>query len=446
MKSKFLWGSLFLTPLSLLAHTPLDLDQIAQTRCFAIESESPQRQLEIGPHTVTACYMSLDANRQLMYIKDDDGANKLTSVLTTQNEKGIELAHFSQAFGEITRAKQRPYAHNPMPAPARLEEALTLEDAQEISPLSVYSDRLKEQLEEIVQSFYDKNMPEVDVEDFGILSEDALSASTSAQLPPARQPKDGYWWPHTGVPLANGPDSPLAKYDKYVESVTGRNPRSYEWERANHFTDTFWAGHCNGWVSSSILYGYDGVTLRDHRNNTLITASDLQGLRTATSYCVSTKVVGRRYRGDRSDVWDVYPDKFHKNLEYQIRFMRKPIAMDYLSMMPVDNHIISGYHMTYQNSGTRRVLVTAKLRVHAYNYTQVHVDRVAKPYELVYKYHLYKDSRGRITGGKWLDPGNHPDFLWVPLAQAKCSGENPRMHHKFVDQMIKDLKPATRRR
>lgn len=437
-----------MTPFGALANDSLITpEQISESRCFEFPVESPQRDFHFEPQTTTACYLQIDERRQLAFLKDSEGANLFTSVLTTTTEEGVQLEHFSQVMGEATRAKQNVFAHNPLPAPHTLEAALNSTPApQEISQFSIYSDELREQLNAIYKSFYDKSIKTVEVdEDFGALHGEALTIDSS-YLSRDRQPSDGYWWPHTGVPLADGPSSPLAKYDAYVESVTGKNPRSFEWEKANHHTDTFWAGHCNGWAAASILYGFDDMSLRDSKNSTIITASDLQGLRTATSYCVSTKVIGKRYSGPGSDVTDVHADVFHKTLQYYIRLMKKPVVIDYLSMMPVDNHIISGYTMNYERAGTNRYLVTAKLRVHGYNYGRVNVKQVAKHYELVYKYYLWKDDRGRILGGRWVDPKDHPDFMWVPLSQSRCRGENPRVDHSYVEHMIKNLKRVTNHR
>lgn len=419
---------------------------MAEVRCFKFDAASPQRQfnfsdLHLSGRKVTGCYLRLDDKRQLAFLKTKDGADKLASALIETSGTGLTLEHFSMTKGDVIRAKQNPYAHNPLPIPASLEEALAQEDPVETAPLRLYSDDLRRQLNEIVENYFNKNIPTVEIgPDFGSFPENALVSSY--HLPPSRQPMDGYWWPHKGIPLADGPNSPLAKYDAYVQRVTGVNPKSYEWERAHHFTNTFWAGHCNGWVSSSILYGYDGVNLRDRPNGNIISSSDLQGLRAATSYCVSTRVVGRRYRGEGSDLSDPNPADFHKTLDYYIRFMRKPVAMDYLSGDRVDNHIISGYDIEYKPAGPRKALVTATLKVHGYSYAKVSVKRPAKSYKIVYSYYLYKDSRGRLSGGRWVDPRHHPDFLWVPLSQSRCSGENPRMNHKYVDQMIRRLPRA----
>lgn len=429
------------------AQEPLiSADEVAKARCFQFEVESVARHLELEPNMLIGCYIPVSEREQLAFIKDSEGANKFSTALTETNDEGkISLKHFSLSAGEESRVKQKVLTLNPLPIPPTLEQTLELEDVPtEVNELAIFSDTLRAQLNEIMASYYKESLQDVVVdEDFAHLNDNKIN-SEAFHLPVSKQPADGYWWPHTGVPLANGPSSPLGKYDAYVAAVTGKNPNSVQWEIANHHTDTFWAGHCNGWVASSILYGFDGKDLYDHHNGVTISASDIQGLRTATSYCVSNTVIGSRYNSARNDVSDVHPDVFHRTLQYYIRMLQKPIAMDYLSMMPVDNHIISGYEFFYEPAGGTRYLVTAKLKVHGYNYGRVSVKQVAKSYELVYRYYLWKDSRGRVVGGRWVNNKDHPDFMWVPLNQSKCRGENPRMDHAYVDHMLRNLKPLRR--
>lgn len=442
MKRTFFLSLAFTLPLVTSARANfITPDLMAEARCFVFDVESPQRDFHFEIKQEKACYLVLDDERQITFLLNEDGIDMHTSALINKSEEGIELTHFSQSKGETIRAKQLSYTMNPLPVPATLEEALDKRSgAQEAPELAIFQDSIREDLNKIIDQYYNKSIQTVEVhKDFSSIEKSGL-LTESYYLPRDKQPADGYWWPHTGVPLADGPTSPLAKYDAYVKSVTGTNPNSYSWERANHYTDTFWAGHCNGWVASSILYGFDNKDLYDDKNNTTITASDLQGLRTATSYCVSNKVMGKRYRGATSDLNDISPEEFHKNLIYYIKLMKKPIAIDYLSMLPVDNHIVSGYSFDYRPLGGNRYMVTAKLKVHGYNYTKVNVAQIAKHYELTYRYYLTKDSRGNPVAGRWLNPKDHPDFMWVPLAQAKCKGENPKMHHKYVEQMIKSLK------
>ena len=81
-----------------------------------------------------------------------------------------------------------------------------------------------------------------------------LPPRASAEL--QTRPWSGWWWPASdGVgPTLYGPNSPLAKYDRYVALATGEDPGTYAWERNSvHFPGTAWAGHCNGSAAAALL-------------------------------------------------------------------------------------------------------------------------------------------------------------------------------------------------
>lgn len=438
MKAKLLpLIPLLFTTLSYAEEEVIDAQKIANTRCFTFELDSPQKSPEYQIQKVIGCYLPLEQDKELVFLNEEDGVNELTNAIV--DSEG--LIHFSQSSGVVDKVIQSPILVNPMPIPLRLKDALESETASEITPISIYTDRLKKQLNEFYEKATSNDIEAIEVNSILNL-DDSEQRVESYYLPEQKQPRDGYWWPHNNVPLANGPSSPLAKYDRYVEKVTGKNPNSVEWEKANHHTGTIWAGHCNGWVASSILYGYFDKDLLDISNNQTITSSDIQGMRSATSYCARVAFMGTRYVGPQSNLEDITPDEFHKNLVYYIKFLKKPVSIDYLSMVPVDNHIVSGYEFTYRKEASNKFRVTAKLKIHGYNYTYVSVNRVAKPYTINYAYYLWKNSRGEITKARWVDSKHHPDFMWVPLSEVKCAGENPRMDHKMVDHMIKNLKPT----
>ncbi len=72
-----------------------------------------------------------------------------------------------------------------------------------------------------------------------------------------RYPWSGWWWPanfRAGGPFLFDPSGPLAKYDRYVESLGQPDPRTVEWERSELiFAGLQWAGHCNGWAAAALL-------------------------------------------------------------------------------------------------------------------------------------------------------------------------------------------------
>jgi len=66
----------------------------------------------------------------------------------------------------------------------------------------------------------------------------------------------GWWWPASPSlgPNLYAPNSPLDKYDQYVELVRGEDPGTLEWERRElYYPGSQWAGHCNGFAAAALL-------------------------------------------------------------------------------------------------------------------------------------------------------------------------------------------------
>lgn len=369
----------------------------------------------------------------------------MTSALTT---KQGQIKHFSKAAGKISLVLQERYLVNPLPIPLTLKKALASPDnLREVVDLALFTSEFQNKLKDIRKSFYTEalhaeNRELIVIENLDSVfpTEENLVTVEEFYLPVEKRPTDGYWWPHIGAPLANGPNSPLAKYDAYVASAGGANPNSVEWELENHNSNVEWAGHCNGWASSAILHGYDNVNLKDEANGAIITSSDLQGLRSVLSYCTHNAFYGARYRGENSDLKDINPRSFHLVLKYYLKGLKKPVVYDFLNSPPVDSHIISGYKLTYERTETEgKFLVTAELKSHKYSDTFVHERRVAPAYTRTYQYYLWQSRRGSPLKAQWVDNSDHPDFVWIPLSESRCGRENPRVQTKWLNHMLENL-------
>jgi hypothetical protein len=82
------------------------------------------------------------------------------------------------------------------------------------------------------------------------------SASDGASGEAETTPWSGWWWPASEAlgPTLFAPNSPLDKYDRYLALVSGENPGTRAWERAqNYFPGSAWAGHCNGFAAAALL-------------------------------------------------------------------------------------------------------------------------------------------------------------------------------------------------
>lgn len=420
----------------------VSIKDFGEIRCFVFGIDTPERdEATPGEASATGCYVSIDQNQEMAFVKNEDfGVDYLTTALTIKKNDRLSLKHFSMSAGEISMVEQSDYELNPLPIPPTLEYALESESNRgEI--YGVTSNR-SQTLSEILSIYKQYQNP---VKTIRIIESTAQNIAPLSEeefyLPEEKQPTDGYWWPHIGLPLARDEWSPLAKYDAYVRSVTGKNPNTVGWERTYHASSVPWAGHCNGWVSSAILYGYDEVNLKDEANNTIISSSDIQGLRSVLSYCTRNAFYGRRNYGPRSDINDIYPHIFHRTLNYYIKNLGKPVAYDFRNEPAVDNHIISGYKFTYQETETpNKYLVKAELQAHTYSYDDyVHEKRIAPIYKREYWYYLWANSAGRFYKGEWVNPADHPDFMWVPLSESRCGRENPRLRGNWIEHMLNNL-------
>lgn len=135
----------------------------------------------------------------------------------------------------------------------------------------------------------------------------------------ARYPWSGWWWPAND--LVYGPrlfdlDGPLARYDRYVESLGQPDPDTMEWERAEiRFAGVGWAGHCNGWAAASIL---EPEPVADRvMNGVTFTVADQKGLLTSYHFAdAAAWAVG-------SEDVDVAPADFHRQVTRWIGGERK---------------------------------------------------------------------------------------------------------------------------
>lgn len=135
----------------------------------------------------------------------------------------------------------------------------------------------------------------------------------------ARYPWSGWWWPAND--LVGGPrlfdfDGPLARFDRYVETLGRPDPDTMEWERAEiRFSGVGWAGHCNGWAAASILEPEPVV--ERVLNGVTFSVADQKGLLTSYHFAdAAAWAVG-------SEDVDIGPAEFHRQMTRWIGGERK---------------------------------------------------------------------------------------------------------------------------
>jgi hypothetical protein len=134
-----------------------------------------------------------------------------------------------------------------------------------------------------------------------------------------RYPWSGWWWPanHQVVgPRLFDSSGPLAKYDRYVETLGRPDPRTLEWEQAELvFSGLQWAGHCNGWAAAALLEPEPTET-RVH-NDITFSVGDQKGL--LTSYHFADSALWAVGGEDQ----ELSPAELHKMLSSWLSGQRK---------------------------------------------------------------------------------------------------------------------------
>jgi hypothetical protein len=259
-----------------------------------------------------------------------------------------------------------------------------------------------------------------------------------ASVPDSALPWRGYWWPYSSRRLAaDRVNSPLAKYDRFAAALTGVNPGARAWELENHSSHVRWYGHCNGWAAAAILRKEPTAARLDLRTGIRFSVSDQKGLLAEDDMCVKFRFIGRRYNGPGDDIWDIPAHVFHKTIEEQIGFLRKPLLMDHDRQEQVWNVVVSGYRMTIKNKGPNQWHVTTELNTHPFDNQMSDAQGPAPLKVRVYRYELTTDSRGAVVNGRWLSL--NPDFLWVPLSPHTCEGSNEKLDPALVDLILNQL-------
>jgi hypothetical protein len=393
----------------------------AETNCYRFHPlDRPEPASSIQLPSEIWCYENLAYPMGATFIYNADSFEVHTEMAMLISADGL-ITHGSLTAGELSVHSVPASYFNPLSVP--LEEPRHLP--------SVYID------ETSIQTSSRSVLKTLMGESIGIENVTVEPMTISKSVPASRLPWRGFWWPWKRQTLSNGSSSPLGKYDRFIESRTGTNPNSVEWENDIHKGDSsWWKGHCNGWAASAILRKQPTQSRKDPQSGIVFSVVDQKGILAETDYCANIAYFGKRYRGNPGDdIKDIYPDLFHKTLTYYVGELGKPFPFDYLPNLEVDNHIVSGYTLNIQKTSPDTFRVTAKLKMHKYDSHRTNTPGTAPTYSRSYTYTLKTNSSGQIIGGQWISRKN-PDYMWVPLGIADCSLNNPRVSHQWADVIL----------
>lgn len=402
----------------------------AKPACYTFTvPEGPEAEASVVEKKEIWCYQQLSSPQGSLFVFNADNEKVLPELAFTVDPDGV-MTHGSMKQGVLSVHKVIAKEFNPFTIPYNEPKGLPAKAPQNLSGalLSSANEALR------VLSTTPARLAAVD--NIDSLEMDVGDIDEEADVKPWR----GYWWAYNGRRLSNGSNSPMAKYDRFVKARTGTNPGSQSWENSRHrYHGINWEGHCNGWAASAVLRPEPVVSKFDQQSGETFTVSDQKGLLAETDYCVKLAFFGKRYNGPNNNPRDIGAAEFHKTLRYYIGALKKPIAVDYQQLEPVDNNVISGYSMKIKKTGTKTYAVTAKVRIHKYDKATSSTPGEAPFYIRTYSYRLTEASDGSLTGS-WTS-GN-PDFLWVPLASVDCNNNNPRIDHARIQELL-DLPAAS---
>lgn len=393
-------------------------DAIPECYSFSVAG-GPEASSVLVEHKEIWCYQELNSPQNTLFVFNADSAPIKVETSFTVDGEGV-MTHASLLQGKRTIHRVVAKEFNPFSIPYNKPKGMQTLAPQflDAKMLASANQALRVLTTTRAQTF------------LAAMAIEPGTIDESAEILPWR----GYWWAYNGRPLSNGSNSPMAKYDKFVQARTGSNPGAQAWENSRHrYHGINWEGHCNGWAASSVIRPEPKVSKTDSLSGITFTVADQKGLLAETDYCVKLAFFGNRYRGSGSNPYDINAATFHKTLRYYIGTLKKPVATDYKQYLEVDNHIISGYNMKIKKTGVDTYSVVTKLRMHKYDKARSNVPGDAPMYTRTYSYRLKEGANGELSGA-WTS-GN-PDFLWVPLAIEDCANNNPRIDHERIQQML----------
>lgn len=268
------------------------------------------------------------------------------------------------------------------------------------------------------------------------------------------RPWSGPWLPFSDSYLFKELDSPLQKYDRYVQQTRHVISRAAEYE-SNYFyqPDSMgWAGRCDAWALASLLEPEPLLKQPIELEGVLFTAADLKAL-LALTYTDIQGVMqfGQRYNGDHESVAeDIYPEQFHKIIQREMFENKKAVIIDKDPGIEVWNTPIYKAAFTIGKDKNDSYLLHVYAALVGANPLPLVGSGVAElnhrniVFEYTYDLYGYPQERGefQIVYGVWT--GNsihyHPDFVWALPAQRsgleKRGSLNQELDVSIVDEIV----------
>jgi hypothetical protein len=359
-------------------------------------------------------------SERIIFSPNHDGTVRPETAMIEKADGSFEFA--SRVRGEVTYHRLPKGSFNPLGVPLDPETAANFTRVRNRSRI--------DGVEKLVGFFHEHGKVDLNPMKLAV-------GVAKVSVPETALPWRGYWWPYSAGRLHTGSDSPLAKYDEFVNArAPFRRAESQQWEADHQGSGATWAGHCHAWAAASILEAEPKTPVFDAVTNLNFKVSDQKAYLSIQQSCPKIAFFGTRFDGEPGDVReDVDPITFHKVLTTFIGGLGKPVLVDTMIDRPIQNSVISGYTMATVELGPGRWHVSTDVTLHLYDHELVEEPGVARTMLSRFAYYVYTDEAGEVVSAKWSS--KNPDFLWVPLAPGNCEDQNPFIESKWTNEILK---------
>lgn len=271
-------------------------------------------------------------------------------------------------------------------------------------------------------------------------------------------PWSSYWFPTKDPLLFKGDNSPLRKYDRFVEFLTGKNPEAakYAEEKLYDPEAVSWSGLCNTWSLVSILEPEPPslVKFKIGPEEVLeFTSGDLKALLIQTYTKVEEDkedIFGQRFDGVYDSVYaDIYPSQFHRLLQVQLFDRKLPLIIDIDPGIEVWNQPIWYAKISITSDQPNATVVHVTTDVYLSGNKVAYDFRGVKTEWRRYTYDLsgIRAANGKllVENGVWTGHSitEHPDYVRIrPTKPIIRASFNEKIDPKIVDMIIKGEAPT----
>lgn len=270
------------------------------------------------------------------------------------------------------------------------------------------------------------------------------------------RPWTGYWYPKSKPYIFEGEDSPLAKFDRYLESID-RDGKSAEWEELRWRPDMYasWEGLCDALAFAAVMTNEPRYPL--NINDVEFSAVDLKALALKYYEGYEPKIYGLRYDGTSltdGEMQDIRPEAFHRIIEVVLGERGQPVIIDsdpgpevwaktiyrYSWVVKEDPDYDNAFLVTgFPTMLNQRARLPSSDEESLTDYFR---DSMTPKYE----YRLYVDPENRrgnkmkVIAGEWINGSldNHPDMVFIPQSPYNENQTNRelRKYHEELRNLL----------